>query len=431
MKGIYILLAWVAFVIYQLFFENYILILTSFPFIIAYVIFQTYSKGNVWKKNVPYRGSFIYLTPLMGIRPDVLGNLVPEGYRLSCLLLGYGIIDRTKTLNHGFSYDVLDPIPSPASSSKSIQQICDERALELFNISQNQKMKVRVYWSGSINSTTSTIAMIKAMHNHLENIEIAYTSYAREAYPDFYNTVVKKVPRRKALRNFSQGIHSNRIMVFGEHGDQLFGSRKIFEFQPDELLSPWEKKFTEFLSEKLQSSQNVDKVLNYLEPQFSRCPVPLNNFCDLLWWIEFSLHWQSSSLRLQASQGEESFKKNFFNTFQFFSSNSFQKWSMNNPMKRIRRLDAIYKWSLKNYICEFMENEEYYYLKRKCIPIRELMAANHKGYAQAIDLEHTYFFQNYDKALTQLSPKAKSLFNLREDINSSTIWQNLLSYEGK
>ena len=104
---------------------------------------------------------------------------------------------------------------------------------------------------------------------------------------------------------------------------------------------------------------------------------------------------------------------------------------MNNPLKRIRRLEAVYKWPLKNYICDFMEDEEYYFTIRKCIQTGELVDANHKGYAQAIDLEHNYFFQNYDKGLTQLSTKANSIFNLKTKIHSSDLWDNLLSYEGK
>ena len=275
MKGTFIPVTWAAFVIYALFIQSYLFITISLPFIIGYVVYLIYSKENIWKSKTPYRGSFIYLTPLMGVRPSILGNLVPEGYRLSCLLLGYGIIDRTKILNHGFSYEVLDPIPLHKNFKKSIQELCDERAIELLEIAQNKNKKIRTYWSGSINSTTSCIAMIKAMHNQLEDLEIAYTPFARKTYPDFYNTVIKKVPQRKVVKNFTQGVHSNRVMVFGEHGDQLFGSKKFFELDTKELLSPWEKQLPAFLNSKLQSSQNVDKILSYLEPQFSRLPCPI------------------------------------------------------------------------------------------------------------------------------------------------------------
>src|SRR5207247_491504 len=88
---------------------------------------------------------------------------LPEEYVLGCRFFHCGIMDRTRTLDQGFDYAVLDPVPAPVASSPSFGEICDATGSEIVAEAIRDGKLIRVSWSGGIDSTSALIALMKAV----------------------------------------------------------------------------------------------------------------------------------------------------------------------------------------------------------------------------------------------------------------------------
>ena len=365
---------------------------------------------HIWREATPHYQPLIFVQPHMAVNATILGHVLPEGYRLASLFFGTGLIDRTRTLDHGFPYKVLDPIPKPEPNVPDISALCDQRAEELVGIARKENLPVRLLWSGGIDSTAACVALLNALEDEPDRLEIVYSAASQREYAWFYRHVVRKHPRKLYIRNLSDALRPDAIITTGEHGDQLFGSmkaigitgrtfRKFWRDRTDRLFLPWEEEFPRVLNEQLASSGRADAVLNYLRPQFAACPIPLNTLFDLLWWMNFSLKWQPVSLRLASFMPQEQFMPVLSRTHHFFRSRDFQLWSLANPDKRIGEDWKSYKWPLKAFIRDFNGDERYYLMKEKRPSMRGMVRRKSSGLALAIDADLRYFWQSRDKSL--------------------------------
>ena len=76
-----------------------------------------------------------------------------------------GIIDRTETLDFGFKYKVLDPLPSLTDGLDfmDFEQLIKGRANDAARMASDMNRPINVLWSGGIDSTAVLIAMIQEM----------------------------------------------------------------------------------------------------------------------------------------------------------------------------------------------------------------------------------------------------------------------------
>lgn len=109
--------------------------------------------ASPWRERTPHPISLQFLDARMAVRPTVLGHTVPDGYRLACLYFGAGLIDRTGTLDHGFPYKVIDPIPEAVAMEHDISSVCDQRATEIVTRARLEEKPIQLAWSGGIDST--------------------------------------------------------------------------------------------------------------------------------------------------------------------------------------------------------------------------------------------------------------------------------------
>lgn len=345
-------------------------------------------------------GPLVFLDAKLAVAPAIAGHAVPEGYRLASLFFGAGLIDRTRTLDHGFPYEVLDPIPTPAPVA-GMGDLLKRRATEIRRRADAAGKPVRLFWSGGIDSTAAACALLQTYVDAPQRLEIVYTRESISEYRHFHRRHIAGHPSARRVSNLREALNDRAILCTGEHGDQLFGSMKAMNLRWSDLQAPWQDSFPRILRRQLRRAVRADTALRYLEPQIRACPVPLDTLFDLLWWLNFSLKWQSVSLRL--------FADGFSGTWalreqceHFFRPEPFQLWALANPDKRIKDDWRSYKWPLKQEILNFTGDRRYFERKLKVPSLNGRMGArvtSLQGLALGVAASGAYAVQDFDHSL--------------------------------
>ena len=382
------------------------------------------SWRKTWRGREPHAVPLRFINARMAVRPTILGHVVPDGYRLACLYFGAGLVDRTGTLDHGFAYDILDPIPEIGSFDMDLADLCDRRAQAIVERTERDGVSLALAWSGGIDSTAACAALLKVLSGKDVGLRIVHSRESIREYRRFYDQFIKGKLRRTPISSIQQAYAGKHVLVTGEHGDQLFGSAKAMEIDFDDLKANWADVFPSILRQKLASPERADALIRYLEPQISKSPVSLYTLFDLLWWINFSMKWQAVSQRIPASIGDaDDFQGAMARTEHFFRTDDFQRWSMANPGQRIRFGNwASYKWPLKDYIKAFTDDNDYRYSKTKQPSLRGLDNKSYKNKALAIDAKGRLWLESYNKALKEKGSGDRSEFYVEHEID---LWDQI------
>lgn len=362
-----------------------------------------------WRLTADTR-PLIFVDARMGVRPTILGNRVPDGYRFACLFFGSGLIDRTRRLDHGFRYDVLDPIPDPSGETRDIATLCDERAHQIADLARSNGCRIHLLWSGGIDSTGATVALVRALEpaGELNRLRIFYSPASRREYPAFFSRHIKGRIDRQKIQSLAPAFQGDAIVVTGEHGDQLFGSATALGLPFDLLETPWERALPELLERRLASEKRAVLMTEYLSPQIRGAPVPVKTLYDCLWWLNFSLKWQAVSLRMVAGQTVAPPLELQQRVQHFFRTDDFQRWALRNPDKRIRQSWESYKWPLRDYIFAFTGDVDYRDTKLKQPSLRGMLGRPVKRSALALTAAGMPVWQLADESLRKPLPAEKA-----------------------
>ncbi|MTB53565.1 hypothetical protein [Lewinella sp. W8] len=318
--------------------------------------------------------SVIFINSHRGKSGVLFGEKLPEAYVLACKFFDCGIMDRTGTLDQGFDYRVLDPIPASPPADEAFDPnaafaaTCDAVAGEIVQRALAEDREIRVLWSGGIDSTVALIALIKnlppAEHHRLVPL---LNMVSINEYPLFFrNHILRKLPFQQVPAPITNHFGSRELIVTGEHGDQLFGSDKLLPFISNGLaFEPWEDVLPLHLFDKFGKGRKVDILMEYLRPQFAASEQPLRTTFELFWWLNYSLKWQQVSLRLPVFTFRDDVAAVFNRTHHFFRDEGFQRWSLANHPNRACAGLTSYKQAAKAYIYDFTGDEEYLTHKTK------------------------------------------------------------------
>jgi hypothetical protein len=299
-----------------------------------------------------------------------LGRLrLPRECVLLAKAFGCGAIDRTKTLDLGFDYRVIDPLPSRLDDSRSFSQLCDESAANILAEAMENSRQIRVFWSGGIDSTVALVALMRGAtaRDRSGMIEVLVSTESVKEYPYFFkHHVDSKYTTTLVKPPLSQFLDPQKLNVTGEMGDQLFGSYLLREFVDAGIAHISYQDILPFvLTKKLGKPKFAEQLMRYLHPQILRCPVRLETLFDYYWWINFSLKWQQVALRLQVFR-QEQIREVDAVTRHFFRGHEFQNWALNHPEDRGTVTDwRAYKRVGKKYIHDFTGDDDYLAQKTK------------------------------------------------------------------
>lgn len=311
------------------------------------------------------------------------GRRLPEGYRLAAKFWGSGLLDRTGTLYTGFPYASLYPIPAlpivaSASDNPPLAALCDAEGLRIIAEAQHRDTDTEVLWSGGIDSTAALVSLIRASAQcgRLNQLEVLLTEQSVEEYPLFFERIIKPLKHRFVSAPVTTHLNPARLIVTGEHGDQIFGSAKAAHFVSDgRAFQRYPDALPIILAENLGSPQSADTVMRYLEPIFRTCPIPLRSVFDAFWWINFSLKWQIVGLRLAVFR-VSGVLRTFRALRHFFSHPSFQLWSLQNHPMKIGQSWESYKMPLKDYIFSHTGDEQYRRTKIKVPSLKAVLRSD-------------------------------------------------------
>lgn len=311
----------------------------------------------------------ITFLPLKSILTDRrLQKLLRPEYIEACRFFSAPLIDRTETLDAGIEFEILDRLKDFSGTEKSFSEICAERAEAICEKALAEKRKIQILWSGGIDSTLALVSIFKELEKRddLERLDALLSNDSITEYPTFFRDVIQ--PKLNYIL-FEPPIYDfldeKKIIVTGEHGDQIFGSDKVQHFIiTNQAFRPFEEILPIVIARKLGSNKSVDSLISYLMPQIERSPVKIETLFDFLWWMNFSLKWQHVSLRMFYEDENERFSldKNFIH---FFSAKDFQNWSISNHEFKIKETWKSYKYVAKECIFDFHKDENYLLNKEK------------------------------------------------------------------
>jgi len=177
---------------------NYLLLaagigFSGFCFGVAFLM----RKRQFWSGQTPHSRALVHLDARMAVRPTILGHTPPDGYRLACLYFGTGLLDRTRRLNHGFTYDIIDRIPrvpnwADAKASPSFADLCARRANEIVKRARRENAPIHLLWSGGIDSTVACLSIMQALGDDIGRLVIFETKASRAEYPLFSKKMIPK-----------------------------------------------------------------------------------------------------------------------------------------------------------------------------------------------------------------------------------------------
>jgi len=276
---------------------------------------------------------------------------------------GYILLDRTKTFDLGFPYEVLTPIPSTElyNPNHSMNDLVVRRAEEIY---KEATKPILVMWSGGIDSTAVACGFIQAGIP----FTLSVTGSAILENPNFYKEltigylksdliqIVDFDPYQRDPQTFLNQYHC----VTGEIGDQLFGIAKMFE----DFGKNGGSKFKWGLCEDWKQYR-PNWFVEVFEPQV---PDYVVKEYDLLWWINFSCKYQNVQCRMGPTHGFWALGEGL-NYSHFFDTEYFQLWSIMNREAIGQCFEdnkpQDYKKQLKESIYNVFKDELYLKFKLK------------------------------------------------------------------
>jgi len=295
--------------------------------------------------------------------------------------VGSGGIDRTGKLNN-FKSDYV-PIPTDISNfNKSFADVCLDEAQKLWKDNDF----IDLLWSGGIDSTAVAVALLKTKPE-TKKLQLTCTSFSIIEYPEFYETH-KDICNVLSVEEFfsKERVQSNHLIVTGDVGDQIWGSRQGFR---EEQNTSWEIMLDRenlFRQTTLQypeikepwTQEQKNKLADILNDHATACPVEIKTVFDMSWWIKFSIKMNYVKFRTQMviAYNHNLDYVNLNNFKPFFLTDDFQRWSLTDYSNRVATSETTYKQPAKDFIFSYTKDADYRNNKTKEASLPKMLTAN-------------------------------------------------------
>lgn len=280
------------------------------------------------------------------------------------------VVDRTGTITTPIQMKNLFPMPQFRKMNKSFEEICNGRALELLTRADVLDVDLHVFYSGGIDSTLLLISLLKnATPEQKSRIVVLLSGESITENPNFYKGFIHGKLRTNSVNMFPYLLGAKHMFIGGEHNDQIFGSdmmgKLISKFGSSIINQPYSRDtFFALFNERIDDVIGANFYLDLFEQLKDAAPVEIITNQDYLWWINFSTKWQTVFLRVLprvSSRNAPYINSSYLGTYydQFYNTEDFQLWSMNNMDKKIKDQWNTYKWVCKDIIYDYTKDAEY------------------------------------------------------------------------
>jgi hypothetical protein len=279
-------------------------------------------------------------------------------------------VDRTGTIRSPVLIRPLFPIPTMRVFSDSLEQVCNARAHELLTRADRLDTRIYTLWSGGIDSTLALVSLLKnATDDQKKRITVLLSRNSIAENTNFYYSFIRGRLDTDVSSALPAVLGSKNILVSGEHNDQLFGSdimaSLIPKHGPGIIHQPYDRTILlEHFTNVLKNAPLADFYLKQFERLPAASPIPIVSLFEFVWWINFSLKWQTVYTRTltyttptNAAGITPEYLRDYYAPF--YNTDEFQLWSLNNPDKRIKDSWVSYKWPCKEIIYDFTKDADY------------------------------------------------------------------------
>jgi hypothetical protein len=282
---------------------------------------------------------------------------------------GVAPVDRSGVLTFPVRVRSLFPLPKMRAFTKTYEQLCNDRAIDLLARADQLDTSLYAFWSGGIDSTCLLISLLKnAKPADLERIVVLMSEESITEYPEFYRRHIRGKLRRQSATLFPYVLGTKNLIVNGEHNDQLFGSDIVAavanRFGFDAVGEPYNRQLFLTFFEEGMGEKVAPRYVAMFEQLSERAPLSLSSNYSRFWWINFAVKWQTVYMRMLSFTAERNahlLSEEYLKTYYapFFNTQGFQLWSMNNLDQRLRNGWRSYKWPAKEVIYEFTKDADY------------------------------------------------------------------------
>jgi hypothetical protein len=270
------------------------------------------------------------------------------------------IVDRTGSANlpfhtHLIGQHKLDPEIEP---TKSFDEICQETVEKYKNITG----QIYILWSGGIDSTLLLVSFLKSdidknkivVACNFDSIKEYHSFYKNHILPNFQ---IISVDRFIADSNYDS---INGVVLTGDPCDVLFGNDLALDVAKnlgfDYLKKPCSREnVVNYLEKKNFDIESANCWYDYFMHSVPKSPKEIKTMQDYSWWEGFNHRWQAANEKIKIRFSTENSKK----CIQFFDTNQFQSWAINNNQMPLKSFNDL-KLESKKIIFEFTKDQHYY-----------------------------------------------------------------------
>ena len=304
-------------------------------------------------------------------------------------LLGIDVamVDRAGFVQVPCDIKVYEPFKLPdLSTSPTYQACCDEAAQDLLKLQERLQKPIYLFYSGGIDSTLVLVSLLKVEPKLHDRVVIVLSPESIRENPRFYREHVRKFRLESSLGSLDL-LDGSKILVGGEHNDQLFGT-DLGEFVNSNLeFSLLHQPFTRELIVKLMTLKLVPEqaahiwfdVMTY---HIKQAPIQVRTVFEFFWWVNFCFKWQPVFFRILARSRRlltHELVRDYFH--HFFSTSNFQRWSMLNPELKLGSSWDTYKQLAKDIIFEFTRDDDYHKFKLKEVSLHKIFKQSYAAIA--------------------------------------------------
>jgi len=286
-------------------------------------------------------------------------------------------IDRTGTITTPVKTKSLYPLTPYRAFTKTYEQVCNERAVEILAHTEKIGKDMYVFYSGGIDSTCLLVSLLKnATAAQKKRLVILLSQESIMENPQFFDEHIRGKLRAESSTMFPYILGTDDLILSGENNDQVMGSDKvgrlILNYGPGAIHRPYKRDtFVEFFGQSFGGDMHVTNFyIDLFERLRDAAPIKLATNFEFLWWINFALKWQAVvvyTLMFAAKRNLRGITPDYMDTryTSFYNTEDFQLWSMNNLDKRIKDTWPTYKWPSKEVIFDYTKDTEYFKHKTK------------------------------------------------------------------
>jgi len=263
--------------------------------------------------------------------------------------------------------------------SLTFAQTTDQRYHDLKRKQGNKSWIVM--WSGGLDSTVILTSILKnSSQADRQNITVACNRISIYENPLFYYQHIK--PNFSVIDSTHLIIDQEKLinycLINGDPADALYAgasSQGMLLDSPDDFnrnLRTDPDRLIKFISQKTNYNF-ADWFYQSVLTNINSVDVPVITYHDFFWWIQFNLTWVSDKFRCiqQGLIDKDSYGSYIDNFVNWFNSNEYQQWSMNNNHAGIKYGSHLrdYKLANKNYIYDFDKDLYYRTFKVKSVSL--------------------------------------------------------------